>query len=125
MDNTEAQQVLFEIIEQAQNQKFTEFRLITSWVDFSYWRKTKLATKLIIGMLDEAARNLFKSYCKTAESGTQDVQQLLAYTEIRDIRNFYEKELETIQKMIDEYDDWLGHGNFLYSFFGGERDIWN
>lgn len=125
MDNTEAQQLLIEIIEQAQNQKFTEFRLITTWADFRYWRKNTLATKLIIRMLEDASRNIFKDYCRTVESGTQDIQQLLAYTEIREITGFYNKELETMQKMIDEYDEWLGQGHFWYSFLGGERDVWN
>ena len=125
MDNTEAQQVLLEIIEQAQQQKFTEFRLITSWEEFRFYRKNILATRLIIGMLKEAAQNLFKAYCKTIESGTQDLQQLLAYTEILEITAFYEKELETLRKMVDEYDEYLWNGNFWYSFLGGERDIWN
>jgi CRISPR/Cas system CSM-associated protein Csm2 small subunit len=125
MDNTEAQQLLFEIVNQAQNQKFTEFRLITSWVDFRLCRKNHLATRLIINMLKDSARNLFNAYCKDIKSGTQDLQQLLAYTEIREITAFYEKELETLKKMLDEYDDWLGQGHFWYSFLGGERDIWN
>jgi hypothetical protein len=125
MDNTEAQQLLLEIIDQAQNRRFTEFRLITSWADFRFCRKNHLATKLIISMLKDSTRNLFNAYCKDIKSGIQDIQQLLAYTEIREITAFYEKELETLQRMIDEYDDYLGHGNFWYSFLGGERDLWN
>ena len=125
MTQTDAQQLLLEIVEQAQQQKFTQFRLITSWADFKFYRNNAIATKLIIRMLKSSAKNLFKNYCKDIKTGIQDVQQLLAYNEILDIIVFYEKELETFKRMLDEYDDWLGQGHFWYSFLGGERDIWN
>jgi hypothetical protein len=125
MDNTEANQLLLEIIAQAENRQFTEFRLITSWAEFNQFRRNKLATKLIINMLKDSARSLLKGYCHSITLGTQDLTQLIAYTEIQDITAFYEQELLNLQKMIDEYDEYLGEGHFWYSFLGGERDLWN
>lgn len=125
MQDTEAQQLLLEILEQAEQKKFVEFRLIKSWSEFMFYRKSRTATKLIIKALDQSSRDLIKSYCKQVESGTSDVSWLLAYSELKDVIAFYEKDLETLQKMLDEYDNWLGQGHFFYSILGGERDIWN
>lgn len=125
MNNTEAQQLLLEIIEQAQKKKFTRFRLITSWADFRACRKNAIATKLIIRVLQDSAKNLFKGYCKSIKAGNQDVQQLLAYNEIGEITAFYEEELDTLLQMLDEYDKYLEQGHFWYSILGGKRDLWN
>jgi hypothetical protein len=125
MQDTEAQQLLLEILEQAEQKKFVEFRLIKSWSEFMFYRKSRTATKLIIKALDQSSRDLIKSYCKQVESGTSDVSWLLAYSELKDVIAFYEKDLETLQKMLDEFDNWLGQGHFFYSILGGERDIWN
>lgn len=123
MQNTEAQQFLLEILEQAQQGKFTEFRLLTSWYDFKNCHRTALATKLVIRLLSSSAKKLFKEYCKDITAGEQDVNKLLAYTQLCEITSFYERELDTFKRMIDEYDHYLGHGHFWHAFLGGEREL--
>ena len=125
MTDQEAQQILLEIINRAQEGKSSEFQLITTWADFIFYIKNKRSVKAVIRLLRDAANNTFKEYCQDITSGTSDITKLLAYTELLRIKAFYEKELETLQKMLDEYDEYLGQGHFWYSFLGGERDIWN
>ena len=125
MQNTEAQQLMLTIIERAESGQFTEFRLITSWAEFRFYRKNARATRLVIKALKASANNLFKEYCRDVTKGRQTVDKILAYTQILDIAAFYEKELDTVKRMLDEYDEYLGKGHFWYSFLGGERDIWN
>jgi hypothetical protein len=123
MQDNEAQQLLLEILSQAEEGKFTEFHLITSWAEFKFYWRSSLSTRLIIRTLEKAANNLFKAYCKKVATGSADVSELLAYSELQEVIAFYTKDLVTIRRMLDEYDEYLGHGHFWYSFLGGERDI--
>ena len=125
MQNTEAQDFLLEILKQAGEGKSIEFRLITSWAEFRFFRRSLLSTKLIVRTLRSAASRLFKQYCKDIPTGSADYLQLIAYSQLKDIISFYEKDVETLKKMLDEYDEYLGQGHFWYSVLGGERDLWN
>lgn len=123
MTNTDAQELLLNILRQAEEGKSIEFRFITSWYDFKDTIKDYRATKLIVRTLQDSAKNLFKSYCKAVSNGTADFTQLLAYYQLQDIIAFYEKDLSTLRDMLNEYDNYLGQGNFWFSFLGGIRDI--
>lgn len=124
MQHTEAQQLLVDIIEQA-NKPNTPFTFITTWSEFRFYWRNRRATKLIIRTLKAAAANLFKTYCKDITTGSADVTKLLAVKQLEGIIVYYKKELDTLQRMLDDYDDYLGKGNFWYSFLGGERNLWN
>lgn len=124
MQQTEAQQLLVDIIEQA-NKPNTPFTFITTWSEFRFYWRNRRATKLIIRTLEAAAGNLFKTYCKDITAGSADVTKLLAVKQLEGIIVYYKKELDTLQRMLNDYDDYLGKGNFWYSFLGGERNLWN
>jgi hypothetical protein len=123
MQDNDAQQLLTEIINYAEQAKQSEFQFITSWQEFMFYRKKHKSTKLVIKVMQKCATNLLNTYCKDIASGYADVTQLLAYTQFLDIIAFYKNELDTLKLMLDEYDEYLGHGNFWKSFLGGERDI--
>ena len=118
-------ELILEIITNAQELKYIECRYITSWREFRYYTKLITSTKFIIRALKSSANRLYKSYCKDVIAGVSDVNKLLAYSQLLDIIKFYIKDLETLRKMVNEYDEYLGNGNFWYSFLGGERDLWN
>ena len=126
MRDTEAQQLLLDILAHAEEGKFTEFRFITTWKDFIYYWRLSKSDKLIIKTLKEATNNIFKDYCKEVVLGTTDFTQLLACSQLQDAITFYEKDLSVIKRMLDEYDEYLGEGHFWHSFLGGERTLpWN
>lgn len=122
MQNIEAQQLLLDILKCAEEGKYTDFHLITSWNEFRFYARSARSTKLITKTLKAAANNLFKEYCKDIVTGSTDVNKLLAYTQLQKVLAFYSKDLAIIQRMLDEYDDYLGHGHFWFSFLGGERE---
>jgi hypothetical protein len=122
MQQTEAQQLLLDIINKAQEGKAQPFRTILYWSEFKYYHGLKKATKLIIKTLRISSKRLFKSYCEDVIAGISDLSKLLAHLQLLDIIDFYQQDLETIQTMLTEYDDYLGEGNFWYSFFGGKRE---
>ena len=120
MNYSESEQLLLAIIEQAQAEP-SKFRFIVSMADYRYCLNLYRSTKLVIKVLNTAAKSLFKEYCRTVTSGISDVTQLVAYTELLDIVAFYENELQTIYNMLDEYEEYLWAGNLLYALMGGER----
>jgi hypothetical protein len=125
MTEDEAKQLISDIINKPQEAEPIKFQYIASWGEFRYYYQLHRSTKFVIKTLKSSAKKLFKEYCRTIATGTQDVNKLLAYSQLRDIIAFYEADVNTIKKMLDEYDNYLGQGHFWYSFLGGERDIWN
>lgn len=125
MNDTESKQLFLDIITRAEHGKPLEFSYITTWAEFRYYCRLKLSTRLIIKTLVSASDNLFNEYCSDIVSGSTDVNKLLAYSQMQDIIAFYNDDLTTIKKMLDEYDEYLGQGHFWHSFLGGERDLWN
>lgn len=126
MQDTDAQELLLNILNNAEEGKSIQFRFITSWSEFRFYWQNFRSTKLVIRVLRSAAKDLFKTYCEDIAAGSADFTKLLAYTEFQDVIAFYERDLNTLKKMLDEYDEYLGQGHFWYSFLGGERDFpWN
>jgi hypothetical protein len=122
---TDKKQLVLDILEQAYENNFIEFKYIRSWEEFQYYRRLKISTKLIIKTLKASSNKLFKKYCKAVILGISAVKHLLAYKQLLDIQAFYEKDLNTIQQMLDDYAEYLGQGNFWYSFLGGYRSTWD
>jgi hypothetical protein len=121
MQTEEAQELLLEILNHAEEGKFTEFQFITSWREFRRYQRDLKSTKIILKALKAGSKYLFKTYCKEVRKGSADADTLLAYSQMQDVIAFYEKDLAIIQRMLDEYDAYLGKGHFWFSFLGGER----
>ena len=121
MDDKFAQQLTLEILHQAEERRFTQFRLLNNWVEYQVCRQSITSTKLVIKVLQQSADKLLKQYCKTVITGVSDINQLLAYSQLCETASFYKIELNTFTKMLDEYIDYLSHGNFWYAYTGGER----
>lgn len=125
MQEIDAQQILLAIIQQAEEGKSVNFQKIKSWREFKYFYRLRKSTKVVIKVLNSSADNVFKGYCEKVITGISDVTQLLAYSELQDIRDFYEKDLQTLEDMLNDYLVYINQGHFWYSLLGGERDIWN
>jgi hypothetical protein len=121
MDQQESQQIVQAILDQAREGKFTQFRLIENWYDFQECRTQVESLSVIIKLLNRSNSNLLKSYCKTVIAGVSDFEQILAYSEIQEVIDYYKVELDTYTRMVDEFYSYLSHGNLLYSFLGGNR----
>ena len=121
MTETETRQLSLAIINQAQEQNLLKFQLIKTWREFWHYYLLSRSTKLVIKTLKVSADRLFKKYCKDVTTGISDFTKLLAWDRLQDIIAFYETDLATLRKMLDEYDRYLGEGNFWYAFLGGKR----
>ncbi len=117
-------ELILEIIDNAQKLKYIEFHYITSWAEFRHYSKLITSTKFIIRALKSSANKLFDSYCKDVIAGISAVNKLLAYSQLQDIITFYKKDLDTLRKMVNEYDEYLGNlGNLIGALLGERRDI--
>ncbi len=123
MMDTETTQLISDIMAKAQEGKAHPFRHIVYWSEFRYYKRWIISTKLIIKTLKASANSLFKEYCKDVIAGISDIMKLLAYSELLDIIAFYENDLKTVQQMLDDYNNYLGEGNFWYSLLGGRREL--
>ena len=124
MQQTEAQELLLNIIEHTK-EPHTPFTFIINWAEFRFCQQNHRATKLIIRTLESAAASLFKDYCRDVADGSADINKLLAVKQLEEVILYYEKELETLERMLNDYDEYLGQGNFWYSILGGERNLWS
>lgn len=124
MTESEAKQLLSDILTHAQEDKQFEFQYIRSWAEFRHYYKIIKSTKFVIKTLKTSANKLFTEYCQDVIFGISDVNKLLAYSQLIDVIAFYEADINTIKQMLDEYDNYLGDwGNFLNAILGGEREL--
>lgn len=123
MEPSDGQQIITEIIKQAQSGKPTKFHFITTIEECLGYYQHINSTKIIIKLLKRVSDRLFKNYCKNVPVGADCVEELIAFTEIREITGFYKTELATFTEMVDEYKDYLRAGNFFRALMGERRDI--
>ena len=124
MVDQETTLLIQEVINKALTEQALVFSPIVCWSDFRYYRKRATFTKLIIKTLKRAAKNLFKEYYKAVINGISDITKLLAYEQLLDIIDFYKNELDTLNQMLADYDEYLGNWfNFFDALLGGRREI--
>jgi hypothetical protein len=124
MTDQETASLVQDIINKAQENQAQPFRHILYWTEFNYYRRCAISTKVIIKLVRTSANRLFKEYCKDVIAGISDITKLLAYQQLLDIVAFYENELQTIQSMLKDYDEYLGNFmNFINALLGERRDL--
>ena len=124
MTDQEYTLIIQDIINRAQEGRAFPFRAIRYWGEFRYFQRYARSTRIIIHVLRTSANKLFKEYCKGVIAGISDVTKILAYEQMLDIIAFYEEELETIQSMVDDYDEYLNNfWNYIGALFGERRDV--
>lgn len=125
MTEQETSLLIYELINKALEGDALPFKLITCWNEFLYYLRWRRSTKIVIKTLKTSANKLFKDYCKDVIAGISEITKLLAYKQLLEITAFYENELATVQKMLDEYDNYLDDwGNiWRHVFLGESRDL--
>jgi hypothetical protein len=121
MHDNETQQMILTIIEHAKTTKPTEFRFLRNWTDYRFYKGKLRSFKLLIKALNSGCDRLFKNYCSSVVSGEGDLNKLLAYQQMLEVIDFYQRELFTITDMLCEYDTYLMEGHLFWAFLGESR----
>lgn len=112
-----------ELIAKAEQAKHRQFRFITCWEDYKYYKKLRWSHILLVKSLKESANKIFKKHCKTVKAGNSEALTVIAYCTVNRVLNFYEEELDIITEMVDEYECYLVRGNWLDFLFNLRRPL--
>jgi hypothetical protein len=118
MASPEFQEMILKVIEHAETAKLSEFQLITTWAEYRKYKGKRKAFKLLTNGLRKSSNRLFKRYCRAVTAGISDFTTLLAYQRLYTTREFYLKEIETLEDMLDEYETYLFSGNLFWAYIG-------
>lgn len=115
--------LMSELIYNAESGKHRQFQLLCSWQEYSRAKKVQRGHLLLVSSIKKSAAKLFKRYCADVATGNADVVKLLAYCSTIKVLRFYEEELTTITDMVDEYETYLICGNWLDFILGSPRPV--
>ena len=84
-------------------------------------KRVRLTHSLLVTSLKQSISKQLKNYCKAITTGKTDVINLIAYCTTVEVLRFYEEELRILDDMIDEYECYLAHGNWIDFILGMSR----
>lgn len=121
MEPIDEHQIVQNILVRAQNRDYTKVHLLEYFEEYGRYRMELRTTQLVLRILRDSANKLFKTYCKQIPSGAADINVLLAFVQLQEVIEFYETDLKIIQQMLEEYEDYLRHGNLFSALLGEKR----
>lgn len=120
------QEILLNLIDHAKVGEHTKFEQLRFFREYAGGRVVYSSLKKVIKILATAAKNLFKTYCKTIGTSQTDATMLLAYKQLQQAIDFYKEEQKIIKAILKDYEKYFWEGDFLKNLIlGKERDIWN
>ena len=124
MDDT--RELIIALIDRAKSGEHTKFEQLRFFDDYAGARVIYSATRKVVATLEHSADKLFKNYCKAVKQQQADINQLLAYKQLRLAISFYREEACIVKDILTDYETYLGEGNFIKAFiFGEARNTWN
>ncbi len=122
----EQEQLFKELVTKAlENRDPANFEYIKNISEFFAVRKCYKALKKVIKVFNSIADSLYKNYCQLVSVGEQDFNLLFVYTQYKMCVDFYTRELEVAEDMLDEYDTYVGKGHMLDQLvFFKIRECW-
>lgn len=114
------------LIEKALTDEHNSWEFIKNITEFGIIKKTQKGLYKVIELFDRITDSLLKEYCKQLKLERADFDLLVAVKQYQHCKLFYERELELVCDMLDEYDSYIGHGYFLDQFLWRRtREPWH
>lgn len=123
MTKADAQEILNQIIRQAEERKGVKPHIINTLSEYLFYRDQEKSLKAVLKVLRNCANFVFKEYCAEVPTGRANFTKLLAYKEFQEIITYYNQELLIVRGMLGEYYRYLTAGNFINAFLGEDRGI--
>ena len=116
------------LLERAAEGEHCEFKLITTWREYWFVRRSMQSLKVIIRTLTKSYHRTFKRYCREVSKGNPSVAKLFACNALQTAIDFYIAEYNIQFDMVDEFETYAAKGKFLDSLLFGarlEQDMWD
>jgi hypothetical protein len=120
--------LFMDLVQRALTEKNSQFEFIRHWQD-------RLAAKTYCFSIDTVLkifRNLYSSTYKTyltqVKVNEQDLQTILALKQFKQCINYYQKEKEIAEDMLEEYSEYVLSGHVIDTLVGKYRpdeDLWD
>ncbi len=123
MQDTEAQEIITQLIQQAIEVPPLEFQPITTWSEYFYHVGQKKALKAVTKVLKISADSALKSYCSGVTEGCANFAELLAHVQLADVYAYYKHELKITVDMINDFEDYTIKGGFIKMLLGIPREV--
>lgn len=111
------------LITVALENKHTEFEIITNMGMYNATKVFKSASKKIAAAFKHDSEELLKKYIENIKNGIDDLHTIFQYKILLTCAEFYEKEVDTAELMMYEYQSYLLGGHLIRALLGEERQV--
>ena len=121
MTKNKGLQTADQLIRRAKKGEHSEFEYIRSLDEYFAAKTVKNVLKKVVKSFLVSKNNLYNSYTRAVKAGTNDLNVILALSELIQVINFYKAEIEIISEMIYEYIAYVHCGHFIDTILGRYR----
>lgn len=126
--NDEAEKGFIELLHRALEAKQSDFSFIRSWGERAQAKMVKFSYIVAARLFKKIYKTAYKNYVKNVLFGIQIVNNLIIVKQLKQCAEYYQKEAEIVQDMINEYDEYLLNGHIIDALLGNYRpdeDLWD
>ena len=121
MMNTDNLDLAEQLIQRAKDGEHSSFEFIRSLEEYFAAKTIKKALKKITKSFEIPKSNLYNAYVKSVKEEEDDLNVILAFSELVRIVKFYEDEIWIVSDMIDEYVSYVHSGHIIDTLVGNYR----
>lgn len=114
-------QVAEQLIQRAKEGNHTTFEFLCSIEEYFAAREIRAGLRKVVESFTDSRDKLFKAYLRTVERDSGNLDVVLALAELKTVINYYEKELEITEDIIDEYRVYVHSGHIIDTLIGNYR----
>ena len=121
MMNDNGLELAEQLIKRAKEGDHSKFEFIRSLEEYFAARMIKKALKKVVKSFSTPRNNLYTAYIKDIEEGINDLNVILAFSELEQVIKFYDDEIGIVSDMIDEYVSYVHSGHIWDTLVGNYR----
>lgn len=117
-----------DLVERALRGKQSSFEFIRSWQERSAVKTYQIGVAAVIRIFANLCDSTYKTYLAQINTGSQDLQTILALKQFKQCLVFYEREYEITKDMIEEYWEYIFNWHIIDTLVGNyrlEEDLWD
>ena len=101
MMNDDSLELAEQLIQRAKKGDHSNFEFIRSLEEYAAAKMIKKALKKVVKSFDTPKNNLYRAHVKSVQEGEDELNVILAFSELVQVVNFYNDEIEIVSDMID------------------------